>query len=271
VENKTVVITGSTKGIGKGYAYEFLKRGYQVVVSARSSEQLEKTLSNLTDRLNCASRVAGLECDVSDALQIEKLWNLAKDKFGSVDIWINNAGFARTNVSFLQLNPEEIKTMVSSNLVGTVNGCQVALRGMKQQGFGHIYNTYGAGSDGRVIPGMIGYATTKSSVRYFTESLIKELKDTNVKVGMISPGVNISENFLAQMMQIDESRRKFAIKMANLFGDYVETTTPWIVEKIINDNSMGTHIKWMTVRKLMGRKFRSFFINRDLFSRYNIN
>ena len=78
MENKTVVITGSTKGIGKGYAYEFLKRGYQVVISARSSEHLEKTLSNLSDKLNCPSRIAGHECDVSDVFKNSEFAIFAK-------------------------------------------------------------------------------------------------------------------------------------------------------------------------------------------------
>ena len=92
--------------------------------------------------------------------------------------------------------------MVNGNVTGTINGCQVVVKGMTEQGHGHIYNTYGAGSDGRIIPGMIGYGTTKSAIRYFTDSLVKELKGKPVKVGSISPGMNVTENMLNQMRAV---------------------------------------------------------------------
>ncbi|MDE0799145.1 MAG: SDR family NAD(P)-dependent oxidoreductase [Rhodospirillaceae bacterium] len=268
---KTAVVTGSTKGIGRGYAKEFLNRGVNVVISGRSQDIIDDAVKALKSEAKDGARVAGVVCEVSDAIQVQVLWDFAVQGFEAVDIWINNAGFARTGATFQQLTPDEIKTMIHSNVVGTINGCQVALRGMTTQGHGHIYNTYGAGSDGRVIPGMIGYGTTKSTVRYFTESIIKELKGRAIKVGMISPGMNLTENMIAQMKQVPPSVRPKVMKPINLLGDYVETTTPWIVDQVLADDAMGTHIKWLTTAKILRRLFMSRFNKRDLWARYDLN
>ena len=266
--NKTVVVTGSTKGIGKGYAREFLNRGLNVVVSGRGQDAVDQTLLDLDGESADDAKATGRTCNVADVNQVQALWDFAKQNFGNVDIWINNAGFARTHVTLLQLTPEEIRIMVDGNVVGTINGSQVAVKGMTEQGYGRIYNTYGAGSDGRVIPGMIGYGTTKSAIRYFTDSLIKELKGRPVKVGSISPGMNITENMLNQMKKVPPEARAKVMRPINLLGDYVETTTPWIVDRILADQDSGTAIKWLTTGKLLGRLLTASFNKRDLFARY---
>ena len=268
--NKTVVITGSTKGIGKGYAREFLMRGVNVVVSSRSQEDVDQTVLNLEDECRDGARVIGQSCNVADINQVQALWNRAKQEFGAVDIWINNAGFARSGVTLLQLTPDEIKTMINGNVIGTINGSQVAVKGMTEQGHGHLYNTYGAGSDGRVIPGMIGYGTTKSAVRYFTDSLIKELKGKPLRVGSISPGMNITENMINQMNALPLEARKKMSRPINILGDHVETTTPWIVDRILGDHEHGSAIKWMATGKILGRLCAASFRKRNLFSRYDV-
>lgn len=269
--SKTAVVTGSTKGIGKGYAKEFLNRGINVVITGRSQESVDAGLADLANEARDGARVVGIPCEVSDIAQVEAVWTLATTEFGTVDIWINNAGFARTGVTLLQLTADEIDTMVRGNVIGTINGCQVAVRGMTEQGHGHLYNTYGAGSDGRVLPGMIGYGTTKSAVRYFTESLIKEQKDKPVKISMISPGMNVTENMLAQMKQVPPPMRPKIMKPINLLGDYVETTTPWIVDQVLANDASGKHIKWLTTGKILKRVLTAKFNTRDLFARYDLS
>jgi NADP-dependent 3-hydroxy acid dehydrogenase YdfG len=268
---KTAIVTGSTKGIGKGYAKAFLNRGVNVVISGRSQDTVDAAVKELDGLGKDGARAAGVVCEVSDAVEVQVLWDFAKQEFETVDIWINNAGFARSGVSLLQLTPDEIETMVHGNVIGTINGCQVAIREMTAQGFGHIYNTYGAGSDGRVIPGMIGYGTTKSAVRYFTESLIKELKGRHIKVGMISPGMNLTENMINQMKKVPPPARPKVMKPINMLGDYVETTTPWIVDRVLANDKMGTHIKWLTTGKILRRLLLAPFTKRDLWARFDLN
>ena len=115
--NKTVVVTGSTKGIGKGYAREFLNRGLNVVVSGRGQDAVDQTLLDLDGESADDAKATGRTCNVADVNQVQALWDFAKQNFGNVDIWINNAGFARTHVTLLQLTPEEIRIMANKILL----------------------------------------------------------------------------------------------------------------------------------------------------------
>ena len=271
---KNIVITGSTKGIGYGYALEFAKRGSSVCISGRAEADVEAALERLRVALKGAARAIGFSCDVAKASDVQSFWDRAHREFGTIDIWINNAGFARSGASLMELTPAEIKTMVDSNVIGTINGCQVAVRGMTTQGHGHIYNTLGGGHDGRVVPGMIGYGTTKRAVRYFTDSMIDELKSSVVKIGKISPGVNISEGMLCEVMALAPAARKRMLWPLNVIGDYVETTTPWLVDRILADTARGqsgSHIAWMTTGKILMRFLMASFKKRDLFSRFGVS
>ena len=270
-EIMNVVITGSSKGIGKGYAREFLKRGHNVGVSGRNEADLGEAVAIFGKEAAQGARILGCVCDVVLIDQVERLWAKAVDAFGSVDIWINNAGFARTGVTLRELEPREISAMVAANVTGTVNGLQVALGGMRAQGKGHIYNTLGGGHDGRVIPGMLGYGTTKRAVDYICRSALKELKGSPLKLSMISPGVNISEGMLREVRALPAEARRRMLGPINLLGDHVETTTPWLVEQILQNESTGRHIKWLTTGKLIGRLLRAPFKKRDLFSQYEIS
>ncbi|MDX2142695.1 MAG: SDR family NAD(P)-dependent oxidoreductase [Rhodospirillaceae bacterium] len=270
----SVVITGSTKGIGHGYAREFLKRGYNVCVTGRNATEVSHAVESLGKDAPAGARVMGVPCDIAAIAQVQAVWDQAAAAFGKVDIWVNNAGFARSGVTLLQHTPAEMKSMVESNVIGTINATQVAVRGMQKQGHGHIFNTLGGGSDGRVYPGMIGYSTTKRAVKYFTECLIKELGPGPVRVGMISPGVNISEGMIREMLALPASERKKAMWTINVMGDYVETTTPWLVDQMLDavaKGAQGRKIAWMTGGKIMGRFLMAPFKKRDLFARFGLS
>jgi NAD(P)-dependent dehydrogenase (short-subunit alcohol dehydrogenase family) len=269
-----VVITGSTKGIGFGYAREFLKRGHNVCITGRHATEVAKAVETLNKAAPAGARAVGLACEVSDVAQVQALWNTTATAFGTVDIWVNNAGFARSGVSLLQHTPDEMKSMVESNVIGTINGTQVAVKGMQAQGHGHLFNTLGGGSDGRVYPGMIGYSTTKRAVRYFTEALIKELGKGPVRAGMVSPGVNVSEGMLREMKALPEAERKKAMWVINVMGDHVETTTPWLVEQMlaaVANRAQGRKIAWMSGGKILGRFLMAGFKKRDLFARTDLS
>ncbi len=272
---KNVIITGSTKGIGYGYAHEFIKRGHNVFITGRGENDLAKAVVSLNKDASGDARAVGAVCDVADLKQVQAVWDKAAAEFGKIDIWINNAGFARTGVTLLQLKPEEMKTMVESNVIGTINGSQVAVRGMQAQNHGTIFNTLGGGHDGRVIPGMIGYGTTKRAVRYFTDSLIKELgKESVVKVCMISPGVNITDGMLREVQALTPAERKKVLWPINVMGDYVETTTPWLVDQMLAAVAAGEnakHIAWLSGGKIAGRFLMASFKKRNLFERYGLS
>jgi NAD(P)-dependent dehydrogenase (short-subunit alcohol dehydrogenase family) len=271
---QTVVITGSTQGLGFGYAREFLARGLNVVVSGRSPQSVARAVEQLAAE-GAADRVSGCACDVADLAAVEALWTHAINRFGSVDIWLNNAGYARTGARFADTTPAEIESMVRANVIGSMNAAQVAIAGMQRQGHGKLYLTLGGGgASGRVVPGMSVYSTTKRAVKYFADCLVKERqeqRDSNILVGTISPGINLTEGMLRELNQLPAADRRRALKQLNFLGEHVETTTPWIVERILGDSKQGNDITWLTTGRLLKRALGALFgARRDITSRYPI-
>ena len=102
---KTVVITGSTRGLGYGLADSFLALGCAVVVSGRTPAGVEKAVAELSAKHE-ADRVFGHPCDVTDFEQVQALWDTAKAHFDKIDIWINNAGIGNSQMNFWELPAE---------------------------------------------------------------------------------------------------------------------------------------------------------------------
>jgi len=194
---KTIVITGSTRGIGFGLADAFLARGCRVTVSGRSQASVDEAAGKLAAR-HGAERVFGYPCDVTDFEAVQGLWDASKAHWGKVDIWINNAGIAHAQTDLREQAPEEMAAVVETNVVGSLFGAKVALTGMLEQGSGSLYNLEGLGSDGRKIEGLTVYGTTKHAVKYLTDALVKEVEGTPVLVGALRPGMVITEMLTQQ-------------------------------------------------------------------------
>jgi NAD(P)-dependent dehydrogenase (short-subunit alcohol dehydrogenase family) len=245
-----VVITGSTQGIGRGLAEEFLSRSHQVAISGRDSARLEQALAELGD---LKGECIGHPCDVASVDDVQALWDQAVAQFGGVDIWINNAGLARTTWPILEVPQGEIETMVRTNMLGTINGCRVAASGMQGQGGGKLFNVLGGGSNGEYFPGLGIYGTTKRGLDYFTNALVKELKGSGVIVGKIRPGMIITEAVIREAKADPETFEKSRKAMNNLV-DTVETVAPFLVDNILATEKSGTMIRWLTGPK-MARRF----------------
>jgi len=278
VGSKVVVITGSTQGLGFGYAQAFLQRGHHVVVSGRTQSGVDAAIDRLeADAVVGAGAAIGQACEVSDLAQVQALWDFAVRSFGPVDIWLHNAGYARTGVSFAATKPEEIAAMVRANVIGSMNSAQVAVAGMSAQPQGgKLFLTLGGGgATGRVVPGMAVYSTTKRAVKYFADSLVKErrkAKDDRVLVGTVSPGVNITEGLLREMRALSQAERAKALRQLEFIGEHVSTTTPWIVERILAADKQGEDITWLSTGKLLGRGLGMLVgRKRDVLSRYRIS
>jgi NAD(P)-dependent dehydrogenase (short-subunit alcohol dehydrogenase family) len=276
VAQQNVVITGSTQGLGFGYASEFLKRGHNVVVSGRTQAGVEAALERLAaDSAAGGGRVIGVACEVSRMQDVQDLWDHAVAAFGRVDIWLNNAGYARTGVAFIDNTPAQIEAMVRANVIGSINAAQVAVAGMARQGGGQLYLTLGGGgASGRVVPGMAVYSTTKRAVKYLAGALVKErreARDDSIRIGTISPGVNVTEGLLREIRALPAAARARALKQLEFIGEHVGTTTPWIVERILASTRQGDDITWLTNSRLLGRAFSTLFgRKRNLLSRYPI-
>jgi short-subunit dehydrogenase len=266
---KSVVITGSTRGIGLGLAKEFLKRECSVVISSRSTDKLNQEVKNLREAFG-KDKVIGQPCDVTDSNQVQALWDTARQGFGKVDIWINNAGITNTTRPLLELDTAEISPVINTNITGLIYGCQIALRGMTEQGFGQIYNLEGLGSGDRKQEGFTVYGTTKRAVRYFSEALIEEVENTPVQVGMLSPGIVVTDFMLDGMRKMPPEQLEMAKAVYNCLADEPETVTPFLVENILKSDKNGTEIVWLTDEKANERLNSDEYSNRDFFSEFGL-
>jgi NAD(P)-dependent dehydrogenase (short-subunit alcohol dehydrogenase family) len=259
---QTIVITGSTRGIGLGLAREFLSLGHRVVVTGRSAAVVGKVAAGLADK----DRVLGFPCDVRHLASHEVLWTAAVQRFGGIDVWINNAAIATDRLLFAGMPGEQIAATVETNLLGTMYGTRVALAGMLAAGRGRIYSFEGFGSNGMLSPGLTVYGATKRAIRYFTASVAREYRDSPVLVGSLSPGMVPTDLLLYSSRSRDPAEWQRAKKIMNILADRVETVTPWLARQALANDRQGAVIEWLTRGKAARRFLSSLFVRRDLIS-----
>jgi NAD(P)-dependent dehydrogenase (short-subunit alcohol dehydrogenase family) len=241
-----IVITGSTKGIGRGLADSFARAGHSVVISGRNQAEVEAAVAALPGS-------SGMVADVSDPAQVQALWDHAAAKYGQVDIWINNAGFAITSKWTRDLSLGELQAMTQTNLFGGIHGTQVALAGMALQGDGWIYTVLGGGSDGRQRDRFGGYGMTKLALKYYTDAMTRETKGAPVKIGTILPGILLSDGFLREARQLDPAAWPKLRGQLDMIADRVEDVAPWIAQQVLAGGDHGRRIRWLTNGKITGR------------------
>ncbi|MFA1545574.1 SDR family oxidoreductase [Actinomadura chokoriensis] len=264
---RNVVVTGSTKGIGFALARELVRRGNSVVVTGRTQDAVDDAAERLRKDAPDGVTVHGHAVDVTDAAQVQKLWDAAVDVLGGVDLWINNAGVAHTTRPIVETPADEVRVMVTTNMLGTVFGSQVAVRGMRASGGGQIFNVLGGGSDGRIRPGMGVYSATKRGLDSFTRALVKESAGTDVRVGQVSPGILITEGWLREAAAAPDQVAKQR-KILNILCDHVDDVAPYLVDKMLASTRNGDAIAWLTT----GRMTRKFMTprKRDVLTRYGL-
>lgn len=265
MSNKVVVITGSTRGIGFGLADAFLTRGCAVVISGRSQAAVDKSVQELRSKHKDA-QVTGVPCDVSQPEQQQTLWDKAILQFGRVDIWVNNAGWSGEEGMVWERPSGELASIAETNILGTLYGSQVAMRGMLMQGDGAIYNMEGMGSDGRKHAGLTMYGTSKYAVHYFTESFALEAKGTPIVIGSLRPGMVITDMIVDRYKNrpADWERAK---KIFNIIADTVENVSPWLVDQMLANTKSGAVLSYSSSLTLMWRFATSRFSKRDLFTK----
>lgn len=261
---KTIVITGSTRGIGFGLANAFLERDCQVVISGRSQRSVDAAVAKLSAEYP-DDRMHGCPCDVADAAQIAALWRSAADHFGRIDIWINNAGIGHPMLPVWEVDPAQADAIIDVNIKGVLNGSRIAIQGMLKQGGGFLYNMEGFGSNGSYRYGQSLYGMSKYALHYLTQALVMETKGTPVKVSAISPGMVITD-LLTGAFDDDPAGLESAKRIFNILADKTETVSPWLADKILANDRTGSTINWLTRRKILWRFLSAPFSKRDLFA-----
>lgn len=195
VDGKTVLITGSSQGIGKVTAERFAADGARVVVSSRSQEKIDSVVADIEER-DVPGEAIAVECDVRERDAVEALIEATVEEFGGLDVLVNNAG-ASFMANFEGISENGWKTIVDINLHGTYHCSQAAGEYMREDG-GTIVNLASvAGTEG--APYMSHYSAAKAAVVNLTRTLAFEWASDDVRVNCIAPGFVATPGVEAQM------------------------------------------------------------------------
>ncbi len=261
---KNVVITGSTRGIGFGLADAFLSKGCQIVLNGRTQESVDHACQQLGAK-HVPDRISGFAAVVTDPAQVEALWQFACQKLGQVDIWVNNAGLGHDTQPFWEIAVDEARCVIEANVLGTIYGSQVALRGMAEQESGQIYNMEGFGSRGNIRAGFSIYGTSKAAVRYLTKAMVQETKESDILVGSLSPGMVMTDMVLDRFKDDPQGLEKNK-RIFNIIADSVDNVSAWLVEHMLGNDKHGARLDYLPPAKMAGRFLMAPFSKRDLFA-----
>ncbi len=204
--DKVVVITGSTRGIGRCMAEACAAEGATVVVSSRTASAVDETVSALRATGATAS---GIPCDASREADLEALLDHAVTEHGGVDVWVNNAGMSLGMRRHVDTSPEEIRRIVDVNLIGTMLASRLIVAYFVGRGGGLLVNVSGRGGRGDAAAYTAAYAATKAGVMVFTKSLAAEHKADPVSILVFMPGM-VDTDFYGADMQVSPDLQELA-------------------------------------------------------------
>ncbi len=191
--DKTVIVTGASEGVGAAAARMFADAGANLMLVARSRKNLEAIADELRDK----ARIEIFPMDVSDADSCVDLFKKTLFEFGRIDVLVNNAGFhARGNVE--SSSAEDLVRTIDVNLRAPIMLMRLALPHIRESGGGAIINV--ASLAGRTpVPGSAAYSASKFGLRAFTFSLAEEIRESGIKLAVVSPGPIATQFILADI------------------------------------------------------------------------
>ncbi len=192
-KDKTVIVTGASEGVGAAAARMFADAGANLMLVARNRKNLEAIADDLRDK----ARIEIFPMDVSDADSCVDLFKKTLFEFGRIDVLVNNAGFhARGNVE--SNSAEDLVRTIDVNLRAPIMLMRLALPHIRDSGGGAIVNV--ASLAGRTpVPGSAAYSASKFGLRAFTFSLAEEIRDSGIKLAVVSPGPIATQFILADI------------------------------------------------------------------------
>ena len=218
--DKIAVVTGASRGIGRGIAKAMAREGAMVVVNYNGSkERAEEVVSEIEAD---GGKAVAIQCNVSDFEQAKDFYANVVKEYGRIDILVNNAGITRDNL-IMKMSEEEFEDVIHTNLTGTFNGIKFVTRPMMKQRVGRIINIASvSGVVGNM--GQANYSASKAGVIGLTKATAKELATRNITVNAIAPGFITTE----MTDKLNEKTKEEAVKLIPLgeFGtveDIAET------------------------------------------------
>ena len=237
-ENKVALITGAARGIGKAIAKKFAENGYNVVINYVSAKTDIKTLTKEFEDLGV--KVLLVKADVSNKEEAEGLVNQTIEKFGKIDVLVNNAVITKDNL-LMRMSEEDFEKVLDINLKGTFLITKFATKYMMKKRCGSIVNLASVvGVAGNA--GQCNYSASKAGVIGFTKSIAKELASRNIRANAVAPGFiktdmtdvlsdNVKENINSQ---IPLKRMGTAEEVAKLVYFLGTAESSYITGQIIN-------------------------------------
>lgn len=236
MDNKTIIVTGASTGIGKEIAKHFIKRGSNVVMNSSNKENLERAFKELGSPTNAAYLVG----DISKQETGQKLAQLALEKFDTIDVLINNAGVFSPK-PFLEVQEKDLDFYWSVNLKGTYFTSQAVIPQMIKQENGSIINI-GTVLVEHAIDGFPATAplTSKGAIHSLTRQLATEFGKNNIKVNTIAPGIIRSP--LQEKIGVEDADSLANLHLLNRIGEvneiaeaaYYLATSSFITGETIN-------------------------------------
>jgi 3-oxoacyl-[acyl-carrier protein] reductase len=182
--SRTALVTGASRGIGRAIALELAGRGHRVVVNYASRPEAADEVVAAIGAMGAQGVAVG--ADVSDPDQVERLFTEANERFGPVEILVNNAGITADNL-LLRMTPEDFDRVITTNLRSAFLCSKAAIRGMLRNRWGRVISISSvAGLAGN--PGQANYAASKAGLIGFSKSVSKEVGSRGITVNVVAPG-----------------------------------------------------------------------------------
>ena len=221
LEEKTVIITGASRGIGKGIAEVFAEHGANIAFTYRSSEEKAKDLEQELSVNGCI--VKGFKSDASDFDAAQQLATDVLEEFGSIDVLVNNAGITKDGL-LMRMSEEDFDRVMDINMKSVFNMTKAVLKPMLKQRKGSIINMSSVvGVKGNA--GQANYSASKAAINGFTKSTALELGSRNIRCNSIAPG--FIETEMTEALgedQVNEWRNSIPLKRGGTTEDIANVT-----------------------------------------------
>ncbi|MFL2759467.1 MAG: SDR family NAD(P)-dependent oxidoreductase [Dehalococcoidia bacterium] len=189
---KTALVTGGSRGIGKAIAEDFSKNGIDVVVTGRDKERLRKTAEELE---TYGGSAFWIDADLGTDSGVDRIYGFLKEKKLEANVLVNNAAIIHLSTHLIDFDMEKWQEVINVNLIGAVKITKLLLPGMVSQNYGKIINISSIGGR-KGSAGRSAYRVTKAGLISFTESLAAEVKSSGIDVNCICPGSVVTEGYV---------------------------------------------------------------------------
>lgn len=232
LEGKNAIVTGGSKGIGKGIAMALAEEGCNVSICARTKDELNDAADELRET---GSEILDIQADLTNEDDIENVVTKTKETFGSIDILVNNAGTIGTSGTFEETPLDEWRRLFELNLFAVVSITRKVIPFMKKQGWGRIINISSENGT-QPYPDMIHYSASKGALDNFSKALSKQYAENNILVNTVSPAFIMTplvENMMQKAAEEQGISRDEAIeRFLDNNRPHIELNRPGTIEEV---------------------------------------